>query len=178
VKEILILVAGLVVGSGALYVLLPDREPITYTEFRVDTIYGEPDTIRTFVDRIVYRDREPEVAITQPSGATDVVEDFCRPDTVVEVVRGDTVWAPADTVYLLRSVVHDPGWFFQRDNITLFGPTSVGGLQELRFHSYPGWSVRTHPDLIFREPRFGWFRELVEAGVYVGLGYLGGRIIR
>ena len=173
--KILYAIGGLVAGALLLHFFGPRPEPITYTRIVVDTIIGEPVVERTFVDRIVYVDREPALVATQPGGGEDVVEDFCHPDTV-QVVLGDTVWVPSDTVFLMRSVVEDPGWFFGRSDITIFGPTSVGDLQEMRFRSYPGWSVRTHPELIFREPRFGWLRPAIEAAAYIGLGYFGGKV--
>jgi len=176
VRYIGIAVISMFVAIVGYKLIAPTPEPVTYTEFRVDTIYGEPDTVRTFVDRIVYRDREPEVIVEQPGGGEDVVEDFCHPDTVIQVVEGDTIWTPADTVYLLRSVVDHPGWFLQRDQITVYGPTSVGDLREMRFRSYPGWSLRTDPEVLFREPRFGLVRQLIEAGIYIGIGYLGGKV--
>jgi len=77
---------------------------------------------------------------------------------------------------LLRSIVHDPGWFVQRDRITTYGPTSASDLLEMRFTSWPGWSLRTDPVIIFREPRLGWIKPIIEAGVYVGVGFLAGRI--
>lgn len=169
---------GLLVGGLVVWTFKPDPDPIKYTEIRVDTIIGEPDTIRTFVDRIVYVEREPEVTVVQPGGGTEIVEDFCKPDTViVEITDTDTIWAPADTVFLVRSVTHDPGWFLNRDRITLFGPTSVGDLQEVRYKSYGGWSFRTDTEILFREPRFGWWREVAEAGIYIGIGFLGGKLI-
>ena len=174
--RLLPVILALIIGAGLMYTCGPEPEPLKYTEIRVDTIIGEPDTVRTFVDRIVYREREPEITVVQPGGGNEIVEDFCKPDTVQTIVQGDTIWAPADTVYLLRSVIHDPGWFLKRDNITLFGPTSVGDLQEMRFRSYPGWTVRTGNDVLFREPRFGWFRPVVEGITYIGIGYLAGRI--
>ncbi len=94
----------------------------------------------------------------------------------MEITETDTLWAPADTVYLLRSIVHHPSWFLGRDAITVYGPTSVGDLREMRFTSYPGWSLRTDPEVIFREPRFGFFRQLLEAGVFIGSGYLIGKV--
>ena len=169
-------IISLFLGVIGYHLLAPTPDPIIYREVIVDTIYGEPDTVRTFVDRIVYVEKEPELIVTDPDGGEDLVEDFCHPDTVLEVVEGDTVYLPQDTVYLVRSVVHKPGWLLGRDQITFYGPTSVGSLQEVRFKSYGGWSFRSDPEILFREPRFGFLRQVVEAGVYIGLGYLGGKV--
>ena len=171
------IILALFIGVGVAWALKPSPEPITYTNIRVDTIIGEPDTVRTFVDRIVYREREPELTVVQPEGAEDEVSAFCRPDTVMVVTDADTIWIPADTVYLVRSVVHDPSWFFGKDRITVFGPTSVGDLREMRFTSYPGWSLRTTPETLFREPRFGLLRQIIEAGTYISAGILLGKVV-
>ena len=173
----LYLIAGLVAGALLYFIFVPSPEPVEYTNVIVREI-KEPDTVRTFIDRIVYRDRQPELVATEPGGATDVVEDFCKPDTVVQVIEGDTIYVPADTVYLLRSVVHyDKFWFWQRDGVGLFGPTSAGDLREMRFESWPGWSVRTDPELLFREPRFGLLRELSKQVPSILAGILLGRVL-
>jgi hypothetical protein len=176
--KILYTVVGLAVGTLLMIIFRSAPDPVTYTEVIVREVVGEPDTVRTFVDRIVYRERPPTQVATQPAGATDVVDDFCKPDTVIviDTITGDTVWVAADTVFLLRSVSHTPGWFFARDGIDLYGPTSVGDLRHVNLRAHPGWSVRTHPELLIREPRMGWWREAVEAGVYLGTGYLLGRV--
>ncbi len=62
---------------------------------------------------------------------------FCRPtllattDTVVET--------PAPRL-LLRSGVHQPGWFFQKGRLLLIGPTSLGDLQALDYAVRPGFT--------------------------------------
>jgi hypothetical protein len=171
-------IAGLIIGTLLITILRDVPDPVTYTDVIVREVQGEPDTVRTFVDRIVYRERPPTQVATQPGGGTDTVSDFCKPDTVmvVDTLAGDTVWVPADTVFLLRSVAHTPGWFFARDRVDLYGPTSAGDLRHVSLRAYPGWSVRTHPELLIREPRLGWWREAAEAGVYLTTGYLIGRI--
>ena len=178
IDKILYAAVGLMIGTLLMIIFRSAPDPLTYTEVIVREVVGEPDTVRTFVDRIVYRERAPEQVATQPGGATDVVSDFCKPDTVmvIDTISGDTIWVAADTVFLLRSVAHTPGWFFARDQVDLYGPTSVGDLRNARLRAYPGWSVRTHPELLIREPRMGWWRELAEAGIYVTTGYLLGRV--
>jgi len=167
---------GVAVGALLWLVFIGSPEPIVYREIVVKQIKGEPVIERTFVDRVVYRDRSPELVAVQPAGGQDVVEDFCHPDTIEVVVGADTLWLPADTVFLLRSVATTNPWFFGRADITIWGPTSVGDLQEMRFRSWPGWSLRTDPEVLFREPRLGWIKPIIEAGVYVGVGFLAGRI--
>jgi len=170
-------ILGITVGGLLALILRPSVDPIGYPEIIVHEIRGEPDTVRTFVDRIVYRNRAPDLVVTQPGGGEDVVEDFCHPDTVLQVVAGtDTLWLPTDTVLLLRSVDTSEPWFFGRTDITVWGPNSVGDLQELRYRSWPGWSLRTHPDLLFREPRLGWIKPIIEYGSVAGLVYMLTRI--
>ena len=162
--KVLYAIVGAVVGMLLFGILRPDGVFPDYDRIIVHEIKGEPDTVRTFVDRIVYRDRKPEVVVTQPGGGEDVVQDFCHPDTVEVVVGTDTLWLASDTVFLMRSVDTSEPWFFGRTDITVWGPNSVGDLQELRFRSWPGWSLRTHPDLLFREPRLGWIKPIIEYG--------------
>jgi len=176
VDRVIWLVVGAVVAVLGGMLWLSGQEAEVYREIVVREIKGEPDTVRTFVDRVVYRDREPELVAVEPGGGEDVVEDFCRPDTVVQVLQGDTVWVAQDTVFLMRSVVHDAGWFFARDNIRVYGPTSAGDLREMRYSSYGGWSIRAGEGVLFREPRFGWGRPLLEALAFIGLGYFGGKV--
>jgi len=168
---------GVVIGILLFGILSFDgASPFDYDRIIVHKIKGEPVVERTFVDRIVYRDRQPTLVATQVAGGEDVVEDFCNPDTVEVLVEGETVWLPADTVFLLRSIDTSSPWFFGRTDVTVWGPTSVGDLQEMRFRSWPGWSLRTDPEVLFREPRLGWIKPIIEAGVYVGVGFLAGRI--
>ena len=174
--RIVYLITGAVIAVlGGLW-YLSGQEPVVYREIVVKKIQGEPVVERTFVDRIVYREREPELVAEQPGGADEVVEAFCKPDTVLVEIEGEAVYVPADTVFLMRSVRTDPGYFFSRDKIYVYGPTSVGDLLEVRYESYPGWSIRTQPDLLFREPRLGWLGKIVETSLYVGIGFLGGKI--
>ena len=171
--KVLYAIVGAVVGMLLFGILRPDGESYDYDRIIVHEIKGEPvvKTERTVVDRIVYRDREPDLVVTQPSGGEATVEDFCHPDTVVQVVDGDTVWVHADTVYLLRSVDTDAGWFWAKDRVRVFGPTSTGDLLSMQWRTWPGWSVRTDPDLIFREPRLGWIKPIVEYGSVATLFY-------
>ena len=71
-------VVGIVIAVLAGLWYLSGQEPEVYREIVVKEIKGEPDTVRTFVDRIVYREVEPDVVITEPEGGTDIVEDFCN----------------------------------------------------------------------------------------------------
>ena len=148
------------------------QEPVVYREIVVKEIKGEPDTVRHFVDRFVYRDRPPEVVAIQIGGAEDTVKEFCQPELVSVVIAGDTVGVPKDTLFLMRSVDTDAGWFWQKDHIRLFGPTSTGDLREMRFRSWEGWSVRTDGGVLFREPRFGFLRPVIEIGVPFVTGLL------
>lgn len=175
VSRIVYALAGALVVFLVGLLWLSGQEPEVYREIVVKEIRGEPDTIRTFVDRVVYREVEPEIIIREPEGGRETQEAFCEPDTVIQIIEGDTVWLPQDTVFLVRSVDHRPGWFLQKDQVILFGPTSIGDLSEVRFKAYPGWSVRTHPEMIIREPRIGIFREILEAGVYGLAGYALGK---
>lgn len=151
----------------------PD-DPIVYSEVVVPArviIEREPDTVRTFVDRIRTVNVAPTQRARAPEGGMVEVQDFCRPtvlaiqDTIVEV---DTV---PDPRLLLRSISHSPGWFVQKDNIFISGPTSYGDLVGLDYNVRPGFTVRTVGDsLIVQYPRVALLREGIEALLPLAIG--------
>lgn len=70
-------------------------------------------------------------------------------------------------------MVHQPGWFFQRDQLLLTGPTSYGDLVPQDFLVRPGFSARIVGDsVIVRHPRAALLREAAEpaAWILVGMG--------
>ena len=168
-------ILGITVGGLLASILRPSVDPIGYPEIIVHEIRGEPTVEVRWRDRVVYRDREPEVTVTQPGGGVEIVEQFCR-DTLV-ITATDTVVVPATPTLLLRSVATDAGWFFQKDRVRLYGPVNTGALQEIRYVSWPGWEARADGDhVLFREPRLGWIKPIIEYGSVAGLVYMLTRI--
>lgn len=162
------------IGALGLYALAPAAEPVTYRDVIVsDTVILErepPARPPTIIERIRYVTIEPRQVATAPGGGASDVAEFCRPTVVATT---DTVEVPVvDPMLLLRSVSHDPGWFWQRDNLLLTGPTSTGDLRALDYSVRPGFSVRVHGDsALVRYPRTALFRELLEVALPLGIGF-------
>jgi len=182
--KLIYLALGVLAGAVLFFVFGPKPSPEVYTEYIVHEIQGEPQVEIRWREKIVYRDREPEVTVTQPGGAEDTVEDFCRPDTVRQIIH-DTVTGQTDTVYvardsmlLLRSGKMEDGWFpWNRDLYVLYGVMSNGDLTETRFRSYPGWQWTTDgPRIVWRESRFGWIKPTLPYMGVAGLFYLAGSV--
>lgn len=170
---------GAIGGALLLYLLAfdgpdlsPYRDPIIVSHR--DLVRGEPDTVVRFVDRLVNARPAPIVVeVALGSGVPDI-QRFCAPSVVSAI---DTAApAPADTMLLLRSVVWRRGWFLQPDRVTAIGPTSVGDLERAEYRMRGG-SLRASGDsLIARTPRLGLAKQLLEAGVYAGIGYAVGKV--
>lgn len=178
-------------GALALYILLPEQRPeliphiITHTEFLEAR---EPDTVRTFVDRIVYRTPEPEQVATAPGGGEADVAAFCseavarglqeaRPVTVDEPLPRAQPVTPGKAHLFLRSIRHDEGWWIQKDLVALTGPLSTGDLTEWTFSARRSWSARAHADsLIFRRPRWDWIQDAAELVIPLAAGLALGKI--
>lgn len=158
---------GLITAFGVTRACERPLPPIKYTEFIIDTIIGEPDTVVQWRERVVFRTIEPEFVAEQPGGATDAVEQFCQPDTVR---------VPMPTPWLARSVVTNAGWFFGKDKVTVYGFDGLGTRRELQFRSYPGWQFALGADQLIQEPRFGRVKQIVEIGVPLVIGYIAGSI--
>ncbi len=159
------------VGALAVYALTPPRAP-TYRDVvvtRTQIEEREPDTVRTFVDRIVTVEVPARQIATAPLGAQDDVARFCAP-TVVTLT--DTVVVMSDPAYLIRSITHEPGWFWQRDKLLLTGPTSFGDLVAMDYDVRPGYTARAvGPDVLVQYPRTALIRELIEPALAVLAGY-------
>jgi hypothetical protein len=156
----------------------PIPEPLKYTVFQVDTIVSEPDTVVQFVERIVYREVEPEYVATQEGGATDRVEEFCSPDTVVEVVQGDTVYVETPTQFVVTAVDTDAPWLWGRESVGIYGFDNAGDRREYSFRGYPGWQFATGSDVLFQEPRFGLLKNIFKIAAPFTAGYFAGCRVR
>ena len=156
IDKALYAIVGAVVGMLLFGILRPDGVFPDYDRIIVHEIKGEPDTVRTFVDRIVYRDRQPEVVVTQPGGGIEIVEQFCR-DTLV-ITATDTVVVRVTPTFLMRSVATDAGWFWQKDRVRLYGPVNTtGDLLEIRYVTWPGWrALRTRQYTYARTVKGPW----------------------
>jgi hypothetical protein len=135
-------IVAFLVGSVAAWLIKPDPEPTYSTVVVTDTLIleREPDTIRTFIDRIRTVESQPVQVAIAPGGAQDHVSAFCRPTTVFST---DTIEAPADTVFLLRSVRYDRKWAWKKDKLFIAGPLSTGDLLSQDHDVRGDYSVRT-----------------------------------
>lgn len=163
--------AGVWVGR----VSAPDPPPV-YREVEVPVeriIEREPDTVVRWRERLVVQTVTPRQIATAPGGAADHVSAFCRPQVLTVT---DTLAAPPPPVILMRSVTTSNAWPLQRQNVLVTGVTSYGDLSAADFRVRPGWSVRTVGDsLLMREPRLGWWRDVVYTLAVGAIGYtLGG----
>tara|TARA_R110000787_G_scaffold79469_1_gene173678 strand:- start:6837 stop:7364 length:528 start_codon:yes stop_codon:yes gene_type:complete len=127
----------------------------------------EPDTVRTFIDRIRHVTVAPiQVAIAQ-EGALTLVQEFCKPVTIVQT---DTI--EIQPTLLLRSVSVNPGWWMGRDEILLTGPLSNGSLAAIDYRARGSWSSRVNADsLIFRQSRSGFLHGLLEFALPLAVGF-------
>lgn len=169
---------GIILAVAATRLLAGPPQVIKYTEFQVDTIYTEPDTVVQWRERIVYREAEPNFVATQPGGAADRVEAFCHPDTVVQVVQGDTVFVPAPNLFVVSAVDTDPSLLFGRDHISIYGFDNAGNRREYDYTSWPGWQFAAGQDILFQEPRFGWVRSGLRIAVPLVTGWFLNDLIR
>lgn len=176
VRSALLVLAAFVAGGVAVLLFArPDPEVIyDLVEVPVERIVErEPDTVVRFVDRIRYVTPDPVQIAVAPLGAATQVASFCAPSVLT--AAADTVTDRPPEQLLLRSVVHDPGWWFSKDRLTLTGPTSYGDLQAIDVDVRPGFTVRTVGDsVLVRYPRTGFAREAVEVGGPLLLGLLVG----
>jgi hypothetical protein len=129
----------------------------------------EPDTVRTFVDRVVTVQSEPVQVAIAPAAVVDRVHSFCAP-VVAEITR-DTVYVP-ETELLLRSVSHRPGWFWAKDQLLLTGLTNLGDLEARDYQVRPGFTARAYgSDVLVQYPRMSLWRDVAEWAVVAGITY-------
>lgn len=168
-----------VIGAILFYVVEPN-DPVTYTEVIVPApriIEREPPARPpTIIERVRYVNIQPNQVATAIGGALGNAQEFCRPTTVVTT---DTLSKPVDPTLLLRSVVHTSGWFWQKDNLFLSGPTSYGDLTAADYSVRPGFSARVSGDsALVRYPRTAFFKDLLEVFVPLALGFVIGQATR
>ena len=164
------LLAGLLAGLVLAWVFKPEPVPVYRDVIVSDTVIleREPDTVRTFVDRIVTVHAEPLQVATAPSVLVNEVARFCAPVTALIT---DTVIVEKQV--LLRSLSHSPGWFLQPDKLLLTGVTNYGDLKAFDYSVRPGFTARTvGEDVLVQYPRTAWLRQTLEILAPAGLVYL------
>lgn len=147
------------------------------------------DTIVQWRERVVYRHVPAAQVATAPDAGQPDVDTFCaeavkqalagaQPDTAPRLQEGQDTRPAAPATLLLRSVRHDPAWFFARDRLILTGPTSSGDLRQMHYSVRDGFEARTHADsVIVRYPRSALLKQGVEAGVFMLVGAFVGHLV-
>jgi len=141
----------------------------------------EPQLERSIGDRLRKRNVEPVQVATAPRGGDDALRAFCSAQVAAAVSTGPAVTGPEintapavpapKPVFLARSSRTDPGWWFRKDETTVTGLLSTGGLREIRFKHHPGVEWRSDEDggIAIRESRFGWVRGGLEIAIPAAL---------
>jgi hypothetical protein len=134
-------------------------------------IEREPDTIRTFVDRIRTVEVQPIQVAISPAAVVREVAAFCAP--TVPLFHTDTVYVLPDTQLLLRSVTHKAGWFISKDQILLTGMTNYGDLVAMDYAVRDGFTARaTGNDVLVQHPRMGLLRDITEIVIIAGITFV------
>lgn len=169
-SKIVWFIMAMVIGAVALYALQPSPTP-TYTYVVVPAeriIEREPDTVRTFVDRIITVEVEPKQVAVAPGGARQQVQAFCQP--TIEAAQPDTASgeSPVDPMLLLRSVRYDRRWSVRKDRLFVAGPVSTGDLMGIDYEVRGDWTLATRSaSALVQYPRTSLLYDLWEGGTQV-----------
>lgn len=188
---ILLVIVALMAGYGLAWAMNGGEE-VVYRDVEVPVErIREVERVDTVVDlreRIVFRTGEPETVAVATGAARPDLDRFCGP--LIQAAADSASGAAADgradvgetpaiaPALLLRSARTEPGWFWRSGSVVLTGPTNTGDVRQFTYRVRPGWQAAVAGDsILMQTPRFGWVRELTEAGVYVGAGYLLGSLL-
>jgi hypothetical protein len=166
-----------VAGALALYLLQRDPPAPDYPSVivhREAIERTEPDTVVRTVEKLRYIVQSPDRVAVAPGGATGTVAAFCAPSIVV--AAGDTAARPAPRL-LLRSGAFQKGLWLARDRLTLTGPTSYGDLVQGTWATRGSFNFVVAGDsVLVRRDRWAFPKQLLQVGVWAGLGYGVGRL--
>jgi hypothetical protein len=161
-------------GAVALYALSPSPEPQYHTVIVPveHIIQREPDTVRTFVDRIRFVSVPPRQVATAPRGSEGQIQEFCKPVIVAATQTDEEPGTLTDPMLLLRSVTFDHRWAWRKDHLLLTGPTNYGDLMAIDYEVRGDWTARTVGDgVLVQYPRTSLLYDVWEGGsqVYTGI---------
>ena len=150
--------AWLIVGMVSGVVLMQFFGPEPFVEFPEVIVPAAriielepPARPPTIVERVVYR-FPPVRTARAVGGGTAAVSAFCEP--VLTPIQTDTVVVTAGPILMLRSGVYNRSWW-GKDNLRLVGPTNMGDLLQLSYHTLGSCDFRTSGDsVIVRYGRF------------------------
>lgn len=188
-----ILVAGVVLIAAVLLgrCTAPEPEP-RHSDVVVpeDSITDDEPTVdRSIGDRLRKRNVKPIQVATAPRGGDDELRAFCSAQVAAAVASGPAVPGPEVNVappvpapkriFLARSSRTDPGWWWGKDETTVVGLLSTGGLREITARHYRGveWRSDESGGISIQENRWGRVRGYLEFGVPLVAGYALGRIV-
>lgn len=175
-RVIIPLAIGLALGLLLMRFLAGDPEPqVRYRTVVVPEsviVAQEPDTVVRFVERIRYREVEPEQVATAPKAALPDVAAFCSAAGWVEasagvdsVPPGQPVGPPVPPMLLLRSFAYDDG------ALTLWGPRSDGELWRGDYQVGRKFRGTVQGDGVFiQADRLDRWKQLGERALWVGAG--------
>jgi hypothetical protein len=164
-KAVWLAIAALV-GATVAYSMIPS-DPLVYRDVVVPArviIEREPDTIRTFVDRIRFVEAPARQIATAPGGAASQVQEFCTP-TIVAQTDTVEVGQPVDPMLLLRSVSYNRRWAWRRDHLLVTGPLSTGDLVAEDYEVRGDWTVAVRgSSSLVQYPRTSFLYDIWEGG--------------
>lgn len=155
------------IGAIVLYLFRPSPNPIyeTVVVTKERIIEREPDTVRTFIDRIVTVQAEPEVIAIAELGAEDEVSSFCS--TFALTVQGARL-PDTNPSLLLRSITYDRRWSLRKDRLLLTGPFSNGDLGAFDYEVRGDYTVRvSNGNALVQYPRTSPIYDLWEGGTQI-----------
>jgi hypothetical protein len=169
VRELVWLVIAALIGAAAVYAFVPNN-PVTYREVIVPArviIEREPDTVRTFIDRVRFVNVEPRQIAVAPGGAGEQVQEFCKP-TIIAQTDTVEIGVAVDPMLLLRSVSYDRRWAWKKDRLFLAGPVNTGDLKALDYEVRGDWTARTVGDnVLVQYPRTSLVVDAWEGGTQI-----------
>lgn len=117
---------------------------------------------------------------TQPAGAVDRVEDFCTPDTIIEIQNlTDTVYVAKPTLTVATAVkTNEPWLWWGNQTVEIYGFNNIGDRKEFVYHSRPGWQFAMGNGVTFQEPRFAWMKTAFKVTIPFIAGYFTNQVIR
>jgi hypothetical protein len=163
----------MLIGAVLVYAFTP-TDPLIHEHVIIPArqiIEREPDTVRTFIDRIRYISPDPVQTSVAPGGSAEQVQQFCEPTLAAQTETEPGT--PVDPMLLLRSVSYDRRWAFRKDRLFVSGPTSYGDLVGIDYDVRGDWTLRTlsPSTTIVQYPRTSLLYDLWEGGTQIYAGY-------
>ena len=173
IRNLVWLLVAMVIGMVLAYALIPS-DPIVYNHVIIPAariIEREPDTVRTFIDRIRFIEAPARQVAVAPGGAQGQVQAFCQP---IIATLSDTVGIGpiVDPMLLLRSVRYERRWSVRKDRLFVAGPTNYGDLVAHDYEVRGDFTLAMVGDRpLVQYPRTSLLYDIWEGGSQVYTGY-------